>query len=385
MNNYIKVKVEGKNINNYINWLIKNKIEVSKINIIKHNELEIVLNNKYYKKLFKYSKTYKISIIKKYGQIKIFEIITTNLPIITGLIISIILLYILSKMIFSVKIIYNDKKIVAIMEKELKKYNITKYKKKKSDKYLNYVEEKILENNKDILEWIEIEEKGTTYIVKIVERKKEIIEKNFLYQSIVAKKDDVITNIKAYSGEKNKSINQYIRKGEVIINGILTKSNNEKIYTKASGYIEGEVWYKVKVEYPLHYKEEKITGKSKKTPTINFFNLELPILPYSKYKSFKFKNHNILENNFIPISLSIKKIYETKIEEQIYTQEEAIEKAKIEVKNKLLKRNINIIKINKIEILKKKNLNSKIELELFVSVIENITDIIELIPEEKLP
>ena len=50
-NNYIKVKIEGKNVNNYIKWLIKNKINIIKLKIIKHNTLEIIINQKDYKLL----------------------------------------------------------------------------------------------------------------------------------------------------------------------------------------------------------------------------------------------------------------------------------------------------------------------------------------------
>ena len=37
MHNLIKVKVEGKNINNYILWLIKNKINITNVSLISHN------------------------------------------------------------------------------------------------------------------------------------------------------------------------------------------------------------------------------------------------------------------------------------------------------------------------------------------------------------
>ena len=112
-------------------------------------------------------------------------------------------------------------------------------------------------------QWIEIEESGTKYIVRLVERKKEEKKEEYKYQSIIAKKDATITNIKAYSGEKIKIINQYVKKGEVIISGLLTKPDGTNLYTKAKGIVSGEVWYKVDIEYPLYYQEEKVTGKNK--------------------------------------------------------------------------------------------------------------------------
>ena len=130
-NNYIKVEIEGKNINNYIKWLIKQKINIINLNTIKYNKLEIVINSKDYKKIKNYSKTYKINIIKKYGNLKILEQIQNNIFILIPIFISVLFLYFLSNIIFSIEVIYNDKEIVAMIQKELSKYGIEKYKFKK--------------------------------------------------------------------------------------------------------------------------------------------------------------------------------------------------------------------------------------------------------------
>ena len=383
MNSYVKVRIEGKNVNNYLKWLIKNKVNIIKINIIKHNILEITIDYKYYKLLSKYSKTYKIKIVKEYGKINILNKIKNNTNIIIGVLLSVILLYLLSNIIFSIDIIYNDNEIKELLYKELSKYNIKKYRIKKDYNYLNKVKEKILKDNKDILEWIEIEQSGTKYIIKLVERVKEEKKEDYKFRSIVAKKNATITSIKAISGEKVKEVNQYVRKGEVIISGILTKPNEEKIYTKAIGKVYGEVWYKVNVEYPFYYKQEKLTGKSKFAISINFLNIKKTLFPYKKYRQFRVSSNTLIENNLIPISILKEKIYELNIEEKIYTKEEVIEKAIASSKKKLLEKNSNIININKVHVLEKQNLNSKIKLKLFISANEDITDILEITEEEK--
>ena len=125
-NNYIKVVIEGKNINNYVKWMIKQKINIINLNIIKHNKLEVIINYKDYKELKKYSKTYQVKIIKKYGNLKIFETIKKNLFILIPILLSTIFLYFLSNIIFSVDVIYNDKEVVKTIEKELSKYGIEK-------------------------------------------------------------------------------------------------------------------------------------------------------------------------------------------------------------------------------------------------------------------
>lgn len=378
MNNYIKVQIEGKRVNNYIKWLIQQKINIISLNIIKHNQLELTIDNKDYKKLYLYSKTYKIKIIKKYGKLKILELIKKNLFIIISIFISIIFLFFLSNVIFSIDVVYNDKELVTKIKEELKKYNIEKFKIKKDFSYLNYVKEEILKNNKDTLEWLEIVEDGTKYIVKLVERKKETKVNEYEYQSISTTKDAIITSIKATSGEKVKEVNEYVKKDDIIINGIIKKPDETTIYTKARGVVYGEVWYKIDIEYPLAYKEEKTTGKSKNVFVIKFLNKKIPLFSYKKYKEFKVVSNNLIENNILPISFSKEKQYEVIVKDEIYTWEEAISNAIELSKNKLLQNNNKIINIKKVEILNKQPVNSKIKLSLFMSVEEDITKIIEI-------
>ena len=265
-----------------------------------------------------------------------------------------------------------------MISKELDTYDIKKFRRKKSYDYLNQVKEKILQDNKDKLEWIEIEESGTKYIIRLVERKKEIKPSEYLYQSITSKKDATITSINAYSGEKVKTINEYVRKGDVIISGILTKPDGTNIYTRAKGMVYGEVWYKVDIEYPLYYQEEKVTGKSKNVISIYFLNKEIPIFPYKKYKQFRRQSNILVENNFIPFKITKEKLYEVIIKEDIYTEEEAILKATSEAEKKIKEKNSNIIDVRDVKILNKQNLNSKIKLTLFISVEEDITEITEI-------
>jgi len=378
MNNYIKVRIEGKNVNNYVKWLINNKINIIDMNIKKHSELELIIDYHDYNKLFKYSKTYKIIVIKKYGKLKMIDIIKNNKIIIISIIFSICFLYFLSNIIFSIDIIYNDKDITEKLYQELYKYDIKKYHLKKDYKYLEKVKEKILKDNHDILEWIEIEESGTKYIVRVVERKKETKKEEYQYQSIVSTKDAIILSINAQSGEKVKQVNDYVKKDETIISGILTKPDGDILYTKAKGKVYGEVWYKVEVEYPLYYLEERLTGKNKKNISIHFLNYTVPILPYKKYKQFKTNSKMLYENSLIPFKITKDKLYEVQIIEEIYTWESAINKAKDIAKQKIIQSNNKVDHIKAIQVIDKQITNSKIKTKLFVSVVEDITNIIEV-------
>ncbi len=381
-NNYILVKIEGKNIYNYIKWLLKNKINIINLNIIKYNELHIVIDYKDYNLLSKYSKTYKVTILKKYGKLRLIDIIKNNIIILLCLIFAIFFLYFMSRIIFSVDIIYNDVEINNIVSNELIKYDIKKYRFKKSHEYLERVKKQILNDKKDVLEWLEIEESGTKYIVRIVERKKEEREKEYVYQSVIANKNAVIVSVKASAGEKVKNVGEYVRKGDTIISGVLTKSDDSNLYVRAKGMVLGEVWYKVDIEYPLYYQEERVTGKHKNTIAIYFLNKEIPLFSYKKYKQFKKQSKILIDDNFIPITIRWEKLYEVNIKEDIYTYEEGIEKAIEYAKGKFTDNNKNIAYVKDVKVLSKENLNSKIKLSLFISAVEDITEIIEIKPEE---
>ena len=382
MHSTILIKITGKNVSNYLKWLITNKINYTNLNIVNPNEIQLIINSKDLSKLKKYSPTYKITIIKKYGKIKIIEIIKNNLIIIIAIIFSILLIFGLSKVIFSVDIIYNDQEIINNIKKELNKYGIKKYHLKKNYRYLEKVKKKILNDNSDFLEWLEIEESGTKYIVRIVERKKETSKKNNTYQSITAKKDSIILSIDAYAGEKVKNLNEYVKAGEEIITGKLLKPDNTIYYEKAQGKVLGEVWYKVDIEYPLYYYEEKTTGKNKTVIMIKFLNKDISVIPNKKYRKFKPYNKVIFKSNIIPFEILKVRMYEINTKESIYTPESATKSAIELVKHKMLEKNHDITEIKDIIILNSSIKSSKIKLTLFTSVIENITSITPITEEE---
>ena len=75
----------------------------------------------------------------------------------------------------------------------------------------------------------------------------------------------------------------------------------------------------------------------------------------------------------MPISLVYEYQYETNVINNIYTYDEAIDKAIELAKKKLLDKYKNIISISNIVIIKEEDLGEKVYLSLFVTSIEDIT------------
>ena len=369
--NTVKIKVEGKNINNYIKRLIKNKINIIKLIPISYKEVHIIIKYNDYKKLIKYNTIYKTSIINTYGKIKIKELLKKNSILIINMLIGLVLIIFLSNIIFSIDIIHEDKEIRELLKEELNKNGIKKYTFKKNYQTIEQIENKILNDNKDKLEWIEIKESGAKYIIRVEERKTNDKKEKYEYQNIISKKEAIITKINAQSGEKIKQINDYVKKGDIIISGYITLPDNSKIPTMAKGEVYGEVWYKVSIDYPYIYQEENLTGKNKTIYVINFFNKRISLFNFKKYKSFKYKDKTLLSNNFNTINLIKEKQYELNVLDEVYPEDIAINKAKDYIERKLKKDN-NIKEIKKIIIISKEEKETTIDLKLFVSAIENI-------------
>ena len=231
------------------------------------------------------------------------------------------------------------------------------------------------------MEWIEIIESGTKYIVRTEERKINKTEKNHQYQNIVAKKNAVITKIKAYQGEKVKVVNDYVKKGDVIISGYITHPDNTQTPTMAKGVVYGEVWYKISLNYPFVYQEEKLTGATKTIYVLNFLNKRLSIFDFKKYKSFKSKDKILLSNSLSNISLIKEKQYELKVKDEVYPEDIAITKAKDYIKIKLKKDNPNIKKIKDITITHQEENEQTLDLSLFITAIENIGAVSKIDPQ----
>lgn len=380
-NSIIKIKIEGRNINNFIKRIIKNNINIIKYIPISYKEAILIIRYEDYLKIKKIKTIYEITVISKYGRLKIKEKLKQNKYLLFFLIMGIILLYILSNIIFNIEVIHSSSEVKNLVYKELKENGIKKYIFKKSYEEIEKIEEKILEDNKDKIEWIEITETGTSYIIRVEERKiKEDNDDNVSYD-IVSSKNAIIYSIEATSGEKVKKTNDYVTKGDVIISGSITKPDRNKIIGTAKGEVYGEVWYVVEVDYPFIYKEETQTGKVKEVYVINFLGHRISLFDFNKFKTYSVNSKILLNNNFLPINLVKEKQYELNVIDEYYTEEEVIDNAIELAKDKLLT-NKTIKEIKDITILEENNYSSKISLKLFISVIENIGEYREIQLEE---
>lgn len=369
----IKIKITGRNINNFLKRIIRNNINIIKVIPISYKEMDLIIDYKDLDKIEKLKTIYNIKIIRYYGKLRILKRIKKNIFILSFLLIGLFLVYILSNLILSIEVIHSNNNIIKLVENELEENGIKKYHFALSYDEVEKVKKKILEDNKDSLEWLEIIKEGTKYIVRVEERIiNNVPDDNNIYD-IVASKGAVIKSIYAKSGEKIRDVNTYVKKGDIVISSKIILPNNEIITKSADGKIIGEVWYSARVEFPYVYNEIKYTGNKKKVLVFNFLNKRISIFDFNKYKTFDKNIKYIFNNNIIPISLTYEYEYETKVINDIYTYDTAREKAILIAKEKLLNKYSSIIDITDIKIINEEDMTSKIVIDLFITCDEDIT------------
>lgn len=366
----IKLKVTGRNSDYFLNLLISKgiNIEVSEKN---RKNLIITVSEKDYKKIKEIKTSYKIRVVKVYGVLYIKHLINNYLSFIISFIICMGLLILCSNLIIDIDVVSSNNSLKKTILEDLKVRGISKYKFKVSYDRRTRIINEILEEENDTIEWLEIEEYGTKYTINVVERIKNTDNNECIPSNIVAKKDAIVLNIEAYSGEVMTAVNRGVKKGDILISGNIY-NKEEIVNTKCSiGRVFGEVWYQVYVDLPKHYHEENVTGNVEKRVGLDFFSYSSK----SSFKTYKRKDINIFNNKLLPIRLYYTEYLETEVIDKTFTIDNidkyAINMASKKLQDKLGKDDKILLK----KILKKEENNSRIIVGVFFKVYEDITKV----------
>jgi len=373
MKHRVKIRIKNSNYKHIIEKLYSEKINLYDINITKE-KIELIIDEIDLEKIDK-MKTIKYKIIDYFGASKIKIMIKKYKTLIICLLIGIIINLLLSNIIFEIKVDTPNYALEKEIENELKNLGLKKYNFVLTRSKENEIKNKLLNKKKDKIEWLEIERIGTKYIVTIEEKKK-TKEEICPIRNIISKKNAMITKIESSSGEIIKKKYDYVEKGEVIISGNIYKKEDIVESICAKGKVLGEVWYKVTVSFP--YKTEKIKKNNNIYLQLSLNNKKIP----NKDLGIVKQEFNIIRSstNLYDIKLNIvegaKKIVKNYSINNI--DKEAIKEAEKDLEQRLSMKPI----VKRKKVLKKSIKKSKILVEVFFAVEEDITDYQDIINEE---
>lgn len=381
MSSYI-LKICGKNIDYFINKLIYLNIEFKGKQSF-YNYCIIEVSEEDYLKILKLKTSYEIIILKRKGLVYFLHILKTKKIFLGCCFLILLFLTFLTHMTFKIEVIHTDAEIRELILDDLNELGIKKYHLKVNYATKEKIKEQILAKENKKIEWLEIEEVGTTYQVKVITRVENEKSEELKPRNVVAKKSGLITDIRATTGEVVAKKNQYVEKGDVLITGIIKNKEEVKALVAATGEVYAEIWYKVTLDLPSRYEEEVKTGNSKRVLEFIFISHNIPLNSLHNYEHSKDTKQVLWYHPLLPLQLSYTKKEEINITNIDYNNSDnldeiynlAIEKLKTDLGND--------IEVLDQKVLKKSVNSANINIELFFKVKENITDY-ALIDEEEL-
>ncbi|MBN2983310.1 MULTISPECIES: sporulation protein YqfD [Cohnella] len=127
--------------------------------------------------------------------------------------------------------------------------------------------------------WVGVDKVGTKVSITIVESAKPEKKEPESPRDLVASADAVITKIVAENGRPKVKANERVRKGDVLISGILGEGERTKAVV-SKGEVRGLVWHEYKIVSPLERQAKTLTGEYRDRSYIVIGNRALQISGY---------------------------------------------------------------------------------------------------------
>lgn len=175
--------------------------------------------------------------------------------------------------------------------------------------------------------WVGVERNGTSIRIQVVEasvpKKPELLSPRHL----VSTSDAVITYIYAEKGVPKVQINSRVKKGDILISGILGDTENAKSVV-AKGEVKGLVWHEYEIEVPLVKKRKIYTGEASKKSYLVLGNRAVQLwgygdVPFEKHETLTIYDPLTWRSRALPIGWMTEKVMEVSESSQTVTEEEA--------------------------------------------------------------
>ena len=321
--------------------ILKNSLSYLNAGFIENGDLKIIVNEADYSSFINAFKECGIEarVLKKDGLKFLLKKFKHRLGLVFGLLFVLVVVTLSSKFVWSINIIGNQRLSEDDVLNELNKTNLH------LGSYIpniNYkdLHNKILLNSNDI-SWVSVNITGSVANVYIREKIIEDRAQKNKYSNIVAKSDGQIALISVVEGKKQVSIGDVVKKGELLISGVLDSQSQGVRYVNAQGSVMAYVEKNIEVFIPYESKEKIYIGKPRTKYSYKIFNnlifFSTKCRNYSEFcdtieKTDKIKLFNAID---LPIYRSTTTIYEYKYEDVIYSKKQAVDLAFKELRGKM--------------------------------------------------
>lgn len=298
------------------NLYCKNNDVYGRIYANKYSELETIAEKNYMQ----------VKVVRKKGLILRIKPYKKRFGIITGIILSIIIIFIFSNITLKIRITGCDEKLYPQILSVLEMNGIS------AGKYIpnmnfNQAEMNMVLALKDIA-WVSVRNSAGIITVNVNEcTKKPDMTLKRLPSNIVSLKDAQIVDVHVYVGQLKVLIGEGVKKGDLLVSGFIPNSKGEFYYYHSQAEIIGR--YSETISFEQSFEEDvKIPSKKEiNKKYFNFFSIKVPLSLTKKPVGEYYYEENTNKFNFLCFKLplgvsncSYKPYYTKHIK---YTQEEA--------------------------------------------------------------
>ncbi|MYL33430.1 sporulation protein YqfD [Pontibacillus yanchengensis] len=376
-NGYTTFKVKGNFPEFFLNRCVENGIVIWNVKKIDESSCQANIKLEDIPKLkdLRKNMSYKITFSSRIGLPFLVNAIWKRKPLVIGFLLSLILIFTLSNMVWDIDIEGVTPEIEHKIKENLDEYGVRKGAWKLNLETPSEMQQKLLNDVPELL-WIGITEKGTTYHLQGVE--KTVVEEKEKGgpQHLIARKKGIIVDMYVEKGEPQVNVNDFVQPGDILVSGLIGGEEDQQV-VHAEGEVIAETWYESEVSIPINVEYKVITGEKEKQYAITLFKTSIPLWGFTK-PDFKQVFVDEKERPLylykwkLPIAFKTKQIWEQEVYVQNRTQDDAV-LAGIEQAKKELSKQLPIdAKILSEKILHQKKENGKVNLILYIKVQENI-------------
>ena len=321
---YVRVRITTPQPERFLNMAVINNIYLWEIERPTATEIIFSVSARGFKKLRKivYMVRGRVEILNKKGFFLLIRKFKSKRLILFGLIPIITAILILSSMILEIDITGNKITETEEILEKLHEINLQKFAFRSNidnDKiYLKLVREL------DEVVWVGVYEKGTRLTIEIKERRTppKIIPKNEPCH-IVAKRDGVIRSLITENGEPLVRDGHVVKKGQVLISGIIISPLEGLRYLHSMGSALAEVNHEESLDIKLYEYKKNYTDKA-------YFKVYFKDLDLTPNRIIPFYNYDERDKRYTLsfFDLRIKKYCEYTLFKEPVSYEEAVKKGK---------------------------------------------------------
>ncbi|AOZ91723.1 sporulation protein YqfD [Paenibacillus crassostreae] len=175
--------------------------------------------------------------------------------------------------------------------------------------------------------WVGVSRQGTKITIQVVESAIPEAQPLLSPRHLISRTDAVITNIYAEQGRPMVAKNNRVKKGQVLISGLLGDTENSQPVV-AKGEVKGLVWHEYLIEAPLVQKRKVYTGESKDKSYLVLGNRGIQLWGYGKVS---FEKYSVVieqdpltwRSTKLPIGWMTEHVMEMEERSEVITLEEA--------------------------------------------------------------